>query len=91
MPCQSFLNLFSRWALSMKEESADVPMPITARVFGYGAVTAHARTQVHQPVSPCTTPLTHLFDRSEMESRVLAVVAVIGEQTEGEIGSRLFG
>ena len=36
----------------LKAESADVPMPITARVFGYGAVSAHARTQMHQPVSP---------------------------------------
>ena len=36
----------------MKAQGADVPMPIAARGFGCGAVSAHARTQVHQPVSP---------------------------------------
>jgi hypothetical protein len=65
-----------------KGEPLYVPMPIAARVFGYGAVSAHARTQMHQPVSPCTIPRKRLINRSgAVALKGLAVVAVIGERT----------
>ena len=58
-------------ALSGDQASfAPTPMSMKARDVGDGASNADARTQMHQPISTCTTPVARLFVRSEVVERL---------------------